>query len=118
MRVYEEPIAVRRGQVGVIEGPAAFCWRGHTWWVAEIEHRAVTTGAWWDAPAARAVRSGGVDTDPEADILDEEEVWRVAAGRRVGVPRGADPELGERAGVFELTHVVASGAWRLSRVLD
>ncbi|GAB3697852.1 DUF6504 family protein [Mariniluteicoccus flavus] len=118
MRVYEEPIAVSRGLIGALEGPAEFRWRGRIWRVTEIESRWVTTGAWWDSPAARAVRTGGLEADPTADILDEEEVWRVMAGRRVSVPAGADAELGERSGVFELTHRLASGDWRLTRVLD
>ncbi|GAB3623407.1 hypothetical protein GCM10027418_14900 [Mariniluteicoccus endophyticus] len=118
MRVYEEPIEVRPGLVGAVEGPAAFRWRHRVWTVFEIESRVVTTGAWWDSPAATAVRSGGVDPDPEADLLDERETWRVAAGRHVDVPRGVDPELGERSGVFVLTHRLSSGEWRLAGVLD
>lgn len=118
MRVHEEPITIEWGLVGAIEGPTAFRWRGHRWAVEVIEARAVLTAPWWDSPAARAVRSGGVDPDPGADLLGEQERWRVAARRRSSVARGVDPALAERSGVFDLGHDTVTGAWQLLRALD
>lgn len=108
MRIYEEAIEVRRGVVAGAEAPSQFLWRDRLWSVRSVEQRWVVTGPWWDAPAARAVRDGSVDAPEGEGILAEEEIWRVvAANGRTGVH-----------GVYELTHAVATGAWRLSRVVD
>lgn len=111
MRIYREPIEVRRGVVGDVEGPAQFLWRGKLWLVRGVETRWTETGPWWDSPAARAVRTGAVKDDGDLladDLLSEEETWRVAA---------ANGRLGE-SGVYELTHTWATGEWRMSRVVD
>lgn len=107
MRVYEETIEVRRGEVCGREAPSQFLWRDRLWIVRAVEQHWVVTGPWWDSSAARAVRDGAV-TPGEEEILGEEEIWRVvAASGRTGTH-----------GVYELTHVVASDSWRLSRVVD
>lgn len=108
MRVYEEAIEVRRGVVAGTEAPSHFLWRDRLWSVRSVEQCCVVTGPWWDAPAARAVRDGSVAAPDGEEVLAEEEIWRVvAANGRTGVH-----------GVYELTHAVATGAWRLSRVID
>jgi hypothetical protein len=106
MRTYDEPIEVQRGLVAGLEGPAQFLWRDRLWMIQDVQTRWVETGAWWDGPAARALR--GESTDDEGDLLAEEEVWRVVAGQgRSG-----------HQGVYELSHAWGTGQWRLRSVLD
>ncbi len=52
MRSYDEPIEVTEGR----DGPVGFRWRGRLLLVEQVLSRWVETGAWWDAPAVRAVR--------------------------------------------------------------
>lgn len=108
MRVHDCPIEVCLGAVG----PSRFCWRGLWWQVQGVQLRWIETAPWWDSPAARAVRSGGVEVDPDEDLLGEAEFWRVVAstGRRT--------THSERFGVFELAHAMPQDRWRLSRVVD
>ncbi|WP_425309769.1 DUF6504 family protein [Ammonicoccus fulvus] len=107
MRVYDEAIEVRQGEVSGVEAPSQFLWRNRLWSVRSVEQRWVVTGPWWDSAAARAVRDGAVSPDG-GGLLAEEEIWRVvAANGRTGTQ-----------GVYELTHAVETGAWRLSRVVD
>ncbi|WP_432559180.1 DUF6504 family protein [Granulicoccus sp. GXG6511] len=108
MRIYEEAIEVRRGEVQGTEAPAQFLWRNRLWSVRSVETRWVVTGPWWDSAAARAVRDGSVDVAAADEVLTEEEVWRVVA---------ANGRNGTR-GVYELTNVVSTGEWRLSRIVD
>jgi hypothetical protein len=106
MRSYDEPIEVRRGLVAGAEAPAQFLWRDRLWMVQDVQTRWTETGAWWDGPAARALR--GESADEEGDLLAEEEVWRVVAGQgRAG-----------HLGVYELAHAWGTGQWRLRSVLD
>lgn len=108
MRVYEEAIEVKRGEVQGAEAPAQFLWRNRLWSVRSVETRWVVTGPWWDSSAAKAVRDGSAKLVDGETALAEEEVWRVvAANGRTGTH-----------GVCELTHVVADGTWRLSRIVD
>ncbi len=108
MRVDEEAIEVKKGEVQGAEAPAQFLWRNRLWSVRSVETRWVLTGPWWDSSAAKAVRDGAADAVVDETVLAEEEVWRVvAANGRTGVH-----------GVYELTHAVSTGAWRLSRVVD
>lgn len=108
MRVYEEPIEVRAGEVSGVEAPALFLWRNRLWSVRSVETRWVVTDPWWDGPAARAVRDGATEVPESTTVLTEEEVWRVvAANGRNGTH-----------GIYELTHALSTGAWRLSRVMD
>jgi hypothetical protein len=70
MRLYDDPVEVRRGLVNGVEAPAQFVWRGRLWVVHEIIAHWMETGAWWvQAPAE----------DP--DLIPEREVWRVGASR-------------------------------------
>lgn len=122
MRVLDCPIEVRLGA----DGPSDFCWRGLWWQVQRIESRWIETTCWWDSPAARAVRSGGVEVDPDEDLLGETEFLRVVAGT------GRRSTHSDRLGVFELAHTTIAhptssaadpghaggGQWRLSRVID
>ena len=75
--------------------------------VKDVQTRWVETGAWWDGPAARALR--GETADEERDLLAEEEVWRVVAGQgRAG-----------HQGVYELSqHAWGTGQWRLRTVMQ
>lgn len=114
MRTYNEPIEVRRGLVSGLEGPAQFLWRNRLWVVRDVETRWVETGAWWNGPSARALRGTddnrgeGDTTGTEADLLAEEEIWRVVA---------ADGRVGHH-GVYELSHAWGTGQWRLRTVMD
>lgn len=108
MRVYQEQIEVKSGEVAGVEAPAQFLWRDRLWSVRSVETRWVVTGPWWDGPAARSVRDGSIDAVDGAEVLTEEEVWRVVA---------ANGRNGTR-GVYELTHALSTGVWRLSRVVD
>lgn len=106
MRSYDEPIEVQRGLVAGLEAPAQFLWRDRLWTVQDVQTRWVETGAWWDGAAARAVR--GENADADGDLLTEEEVWRVVAGRGRAAPLG----------VYELAHTWGTGQWRLRSVVD
>ena len=125
-RQYDEPVHVRRRD----DVPSEFLWRGRLYVVREVLSHWVETGAWWQAPAARAVYGevaadgaalpGGaaselslaIPAEPQGvtstleDI--EREVWRVeaAAGRFSG------------SGVYDLTFDWSAGAWTLARTQD
>ena len=104
MRRYDESVEVRRGLVGGVEGPAQFVWRGRLWVVRDVLGQWAQTGTWWERPAARALlgADGGWEPAPVPDLLGEEEVWRVEAGRgRAG------------SGVFDLSFDWGRGQWRL-----
>lgn len=108
MRVYEEPIEVRAGEVSGVEAPALFLWRDRLWSVRSVETRWVVTDPCWDSRATRSVRDGVTGVPEAPPVLTEEEVWRVvAANGRNGTH-----------GIYELTHALATGTWRLSRVVD
>jgi hypothetical protein len=118
MRIYDDPIEVRRGQVqgpgdaGQVttleqtEGPEQFLWHGRIWKVRAVLAHWVETGEWWRLAKDPA---GGEQTS--VDLLREREWWRVEAGR--GSP---DPAHGW--GVFELFFDWSTGAWRLAGCLD
>ncbi|WP_145978715.1 DUF6504 family protein [Granulicoccus phenolivorans] len=89
-----------------IEGPARFTWHRRVWVVRTILTRWVQTAPWWDSPAAQAVRSAGIEPDPDADVLGEQEIWRVLASD------------GRESGVFELLHDPAEHTWQLAKVVD
>lgn len=108
MQVYEEPIEVSAGEVSGIEAPALFLWRNRLWSVRSVETRWVVTDPWRGVPTAEVGRDGSTVVQDSPEMLTEEEVWRVvAANGRNGTH-----------GVYELTRVVSTGAWRLSRVVD
>lgn len=113
MRRYDEPVEVRRDGD---QGPAMFLWRGRVWKVREVVGRWVETGAWWESARAGAVlgteESGGTAVAVADDLLAEQEVWRVVAGR--GRP---DDQRGNQ-GVFDLALDWADGRWRLVSCVD
>jgi len=94
MRRYDEPIAVRSGEVDGSVGPVQFLWRRRLWRVLDVETRWRETADWWSRP-----------TD---DLLAEAEVWRVVAA----AGRASEP------GVYELARSVAEGSWVLRAVVD
>lgn len=94
MRLYDEPIAVRSGDVDGERGPVAFVWRRRLWQVLSVETRWRDTADWW--------------SDPGGDLLAESEVWRVlAAPGRTSIP-----------GVYELAHPLVGEQWFLRAVMD
>lgn len=119
MRRWDEPIEVRRGCIGEgvagitsdVEGPSQFLWRDRLWRVLDVQSRWVESGAWWNAPAARAVRGDAPDDlvlDDGDDLLCETEVWRVEAASGRMFSRG----------VYELANALGDGTWRLRAVVD
>ena len=123
MRRYDETIDVRSGRIGEgirgldgellaahPEGPAQFVWRNRLWRVLGVQARWIESDAWWNGPAARAVRGDDAvaETDTGGDVLCEHEVWRVEAAN------GRD---GSR-GVYELAHAWSDGSWSLRVVND
>lgn len=66
MREYAEPVEVRQGVVGSIEGPAQFFWRHRLYLVRDVLGYWVESSSWW--------RAGGTG-------FPERRVWRVEAGR-------------------------------------
>lgn len=121
MRRYDDPVEVR---TGAEEDPEQFLWRGRLWQVREVVAHWVETGAWWSRPAA------GVGSGPGgagADLLREQEVWRVTAARgRVaalatiggGAGSAGDPGHDLGYGVFDLVFSWADGSWQLVRAMD
>ncbi|MBK8460363.1 MAG: hypothetical protein IPL43_09460 [Micropruina sp.] len=108
MRRYDEPIEVRQGLIGTLEGPAQFLWRRRLWRVTEVQTRWVETADWWNSPLIQAARGDLDDAAAGRDLLAEEEVWRVVAA----------PGRAGEAGAYELAHAWTDGAWRLRRVVD
>lgn len=95
MREYAEPVDVRRGRVGTVDGPAQFLWRHRLYLVCDVLGSWVEAGSWWRADEARTGCS-------------ERQVWRVEAGRG---PR--HPRL-----VADLALDPADGRWLLVRTYD
>ena len=117
MRIYDDPIEVRRGQVEGpdgdagdtvtrVEGPAQFLWHGRIWKVRTILAHWVETGEWW-----RLAKDSADRGQPSVDLLREREWWRVEAGR-------PDRQPGIDGGVFELFFDWSAGSWRLAGCLD
>jgi hypothetical protein len=118
-RRHADPVeVVRRDCV-----PAQFLWRGRLYVVREVLDHWLRTGAWWQAAALTRLTSGessaGDEPTPEpgagggggvgaGDLDDEREFWRVEA---------APGRHGARA-VVELCHVLGSGCWTVTAVLD
>ncbi len=143
MRMYDEPIEVRRGLVAGQEAPEQFIWRDRLWVVRDIISHWVETGAWWEqsgiaallgvgvGSADRADRSGGAgspieDAAPDdsirlgADLLGERDVWRVEAGRGRSRSRRTKPDSDAEStyGVFDLAFDWTEGRWQLIRCMD
>lgn len=98
MRRYDDPVEVRKGLVGELEGPEQFLWRGKLWKVREVVAHWVETGPWWGAETG---------SSPVGDLLGERELWRVQAG--IGP---------SNAGVFDLSFDWSDGRWQLVGCLD
>ncbi len=148
MRMYDEPIEVRRGLVAGQEAPEQFIWRGRLWVVRDVVSHWVETGAWWDqegiaallgvgAEEAGVTRGGGVTAVPlGADLLAESERWRVEAmagrqrwsranrltkpwGAPSGQPRSGEDDDADRGyGVFDLAFDWTQAQWRLIGCAD
>ncbi len=132
MRIYDEPVDVRRGLVGGEEAPEQFIWRDKLWVVTDLVSHWIETGAWWEQDGVaellgvRAAGWSGSSTPPRgsgldepdrrrgADLLAEREVWRVEAARG-RLARFLGPHA---SGVFDLCFDWAGGSWTLARAHD
>lgn len=128
MRLYDDPVEVRRGLVNGVDAPAEFVWRGRLWVVHEVISHWIETGAWWvQAPAE------------DTDLIAEREVWRVSASRSRPSDRSDDDQRNENEGdngrclpegqsgkqrpegsrgVFDLSFDWSVGHWQLTRAHD
>ena len=99
--------------------PAQFLWHDRLYVVREVLDHWLRTGAWWQAAALTRLTSGETDDEPAPDVGscggggggaldDEREFWRVEAS-----PGRSGP-----GAVVELCHVLASGCWTVTAVLD
>ena len=105
-RRHDDPVeVVRRDSV-----PTQFRWHGRRYVVREVLDHWLLTGAWWQTAALTRLTSGESSTgdEPVGGLDDEREFWRVEA---------APGRYGARA-VVELCHVLASGSWTVTAVLD
>jgi hypothetical protein len=117
MRLYDDPVEVRRGET---EGPDQFLWHGRLWKVRAVLAHWVETAPWWQSTSARAVIGSDDSGDtlttsaPTAvtDLLVERELWRVEAGR------GSGATGSERSGVFDLSFSWDDGSWVLVGCAD
>lgn len=111
MRRYDDPVEVRRGlvdgELGPVEGPDQFLWRGRLWKVRDVVAHWVETGPWWQGSGSGA----GSGTGAAPELLAEREVWRVEAARGMAA-------TGSGRGVFDLVFDWSRGSWQLSRCLD
>jgi len=125
MRLYDDPVEVRRGLVNGVDAPAEFVWRGRLWVVHEVISHWMETGAWWvQAPAE------------DTDLIAEREVWRVSASRGRSNDRSDDDQFDDNGaddrpegqsgkrrpegswGVFDLSFDWSVGHWQLTRAHD
>jgi len=93
VRHYAEPVEVRPGRVGGIEGPRQFLWRRRLYLVRDVLAYWVESSRWW--------RAGGAD-------LPERQVWRVEAGTRQSHTRV----------IADLALDPVDGRWLLLRTYD
>ena len=99
MRLYDDPVEVRRGDAGAFgEGPEQFLWHGRLWKVRSVLAHRVETARWQSASEA-----GPAGADP----LVERELWRVEAGRGISI-----------SGVFDLAFNWSDGRWQLVGCAD
>ena len=99
MRLYDDPVEVRRGET---EGPDQFLWRGRLWKVRAVLAHWVETAPWWQSQGQSTT-----ETDVNADLLVERELWRVEAGRGIST-----------SGVFDLSFNWSDGRWQLVGCAD
>ncbi|WP_107768081.1 DUF6504 family protein [Nocardioides terrigena] len=115
MRLYHDPVEVRRGET---EGPDQFLWHGRLWKVRSVLAHWVETAPWWQSTGARAVIGSDDAGDTltagssGTDLLVERELWRVEAGR------GSGATGSERSGVFDLSFSWTDGSWQLVGCAD
>ncbi|MCW2833088.1 MAG: hypothetical protein JWN68_1041 [Nocardioides sp.] len=123
MRLYDDPVEVRRGET---DGPDQFLWRGRLWKVRAVMAHWVETAPWWQSTTVQAVV--GTDEQPDltqehappagADLLVERELWRVEAGRGMAAVTGSDGEVVHTSGVFDLSFSWSDGRWQLVGCAD
>lgn len=124
MRSYHDLIAVRRGRVGGVEAPEQFLWRDRLWVVRVVLASWIETGAWWKQPGVAALRGtdgsapGDASWCAAADLVAEQEMWRVEAGRGRTAGLGSGSGSGLGYGVFDLAFDAGDGRWELVRSLD
>jgi hypothetical protein len=123
MRRYDDPVEVRKGVCGGVEGPEQFLWRGRLWKVRAVLAHWVETGPWWQSMHARAVigseddaAAGHEGPQPVGDLLNERELWRVEAARGAAYVDSADEPDG--GGVFDLCFDWSDGQWQLVGCMD
>ena len=107
MRLYDDPVEVRRGET---EGPDQFLWRGRLWKVRAVLAHWVETAPWWQSASEAMSEGTHEDRAPTAvgaDLLVERELWRVEAGRGVS-----------GTGVFDLSFNWSDGRWQLVGCAD
>lgn len=102
MRLYDDPVEVRRGET---EGPDQFLWRGRLWKVRAVLAHWVETAPWWQATSEAL--DGDREPTVNADLLVERELWRVEAGRGIST-----------SGVFDLSFDWSDGHWQLVGCAD
>ena len=116
MRLYDDPVEVRRGET---EGPEVFLWHGRLWKVRSVLAHWVETDPWWQSTSARAAVGSDDAGDTltagapaGTDLIVERELWRVEAGR------GSGATGSERSGVFDLSFSWDDGSWQLVSCAD
>jgi hypothetical protein len=123
MRRYDDPVEVRKGMVGGVEGPEQFLWRGRLWKVRGVVAHWVETGPWWQSPGVHgllgseepvsvSVDGSGGGVAVQHDLTAEREIWRVEAARGLFDAGQAG------SGVFDLAFDWAQGSWQLVRCVD
>ena len=138
MRRYDDPVEVRKGLCGGVEGPEQFLWRGRLWKVRAVLAHWVETGPWWQSAHAQAVIGAADDAADDAaederrprpigDLLTERELWRVEAARGAAYVAGpmdspidshGDGPEPDGGGVFDLCFDWADGQWQLVGCVD
>lgn len=103
MRIYDEPIDVRRGLIGGQEAPEQFIWRDKLWVVTTVVSHWVETGAWWEqdgvaellgvSSSAEARWSGGA-RPPQGSGRDSPRTSLGAVDQSAGRSALTDPRLG------------------------
>ena len=91
MRIYREPIVVLFDSQ-----PRQLIWRGRLLVVTHIQGRWFASSPWWSR----------LPEDAEAELLVEQETWRVEAGNA------------SSQGGYELTRTLGQEDWRLQAVMD
>ena len=115
MRLYDDPVEVRRSEQGDGSEPDQFIWRGRLWQVREVASHWIETRLWWLGNPSE-VRADEVAVT--TDLLSGHEIWRVTAvapGLRPRAAQTTDPHNATGLGVFYLALILAEGNWKLTR---